>query len=82
MKIATWNINSLRVRLGHVLDWLNANQPDILALQETKLGDAQFPVDTFKCVGYYSAYSGQKAYNGVALLSRQPATDIARDVPG
>lgn len=82
VKIATWNINSLRVRLGHVLDWLNANQPDILALQETKLSDAQFPVDTFKCVGYYSAYSGQKAYNGVALLSRQPATDIARDVPG
>lgn len=81
MKVATWNVNSLRVRLNHVLDWLNANQPDIVAMQETKVSDEHFPVDVFSGAGYYSAYSGQKAYNGVALLSRQPATDVVYDVP-
>lgn len=82
MKIATWNVNSLRVRLTHVLDWLNANNPDVLALQETKLSDEQFPVEAFSAVGYHPIYSGQKTYNGVAILSRQPACDIASDIPG
>lgn len=82
MKIATWNVNSLRVRLSHVLDWLDTNRPDILALQETKLSDEQFPTEAFRTAGYYALCSGQKTYNGVALLSRQPGRDVLRDIPG
>jgi exodeoxyribonuclease-3 len=80
VKVATWNVNSLRVRLSHVLDWLDVNKPDVLALQETKLGDEQFPVEAFTAVGYHAAYSGQKTYNGVALLSRQPVRNVMRDI--
>ncbi len=69
MKIATWNINSLRVRLAHVLRWLDANHPDVLALQETKTEDRNFPVVEFEAVGYSAAFCGQPTYNGVALLS-------------
>lgn len=80
MKIATWNVNSLRVRLPHVLDWLAQEQPDVLALQETKTEDAKFPLAELAEAGYRAAYSGQKTYNGVAVLSRvesaQPVTDI------
>jgi exodeoxyribonuclease-3 len=70
LKIATWNVNSLRVRLPHVLKWLEAEQPDVLALQETKLKDEEFPADAFRDCGYVATFSGQSAYNGVAILSR------------
>lgn len=82
MRIATWNVNSLKVRLPQVLDWLAARQPDILALQETKLTDENFPVADLLAAGYQSLYSGQKTYNGVAILSREPATAVLRDIPG
>lgn len=82
MKIATWNVNSLRVRLPQVLQWLDSGQPDLLALQETKCTDDQFPATEFLAAGYQSVYSGQKTYNGVAVLSRAPVTDIVTDIPG
>ena len=75
MKIATWNVNSLKVRLPHVLDWLATNQPDVLCLQELKTEDKGFPVAELEAAGYHSAYSGQKTYNGVAILSRRPPSD-------
>ena len=80
-RIATWNVNSLRVRLPQVLDWCAASQPDILALQEIKLQDDQFPVDEIRDAGYQAVYAGQKTYNGVAILSRTPATDVVTDLP-
>ena len=73
MKIATWNVNSLKVRLPHVLDWLATAQPDVLCLQETKTTDENFPVEAIEAAGYHSVYSGQKTYNGVAILSKTPA---------
>lgn len=82
MKIASWNVNSLRVRLPQVLDWLDAHSPDILALQETKLLDENFPLEEINAAGYQVAFSGQKTYNGVAILSRLPAENIITDVPG
>ena len=82
MKIATWNVNSLNVRLPQVLDWLRDRQPDILALQETKLTDPDFPILDIANVGYQAVLSGQKTYNGVAILSRQPASEIVTDLPG
>lgn len=82
MKIATWNVNSLRVRLPHVLDWLAANPVDVLCLQETKVVDAAFPAAELEAAGYAAAYAGQKTYNGVALLSRRPAADLVVDLPG
>lgn len=82
LKIATWNVNSLRVRLPQILDWLDARQPDILALQETKLPDIDFPATELAAAGYHVVFSGQKTYNGVALLSRSPATDMVTGLPG
>lgn len=82
MKIATWNVNSLRVRLPHVLDWLEQHAPDILCLQETKLPDADFPQERIRECGYEVVYSGQKTYNGVATLSKAPASDMIKDLPG
>ena len=82
MKIATWNVNSLNVRLPQVLAWLEAERPDILALQETKIVDEKFPRAEIEQAGYQVAYAGQRTYNGVALISRAPATDIATDIPG
>lgn len=82
MKIASWNVNSLRVRLPHLLDWLGANPVDVIGLQELKLQDEQFPLDELRALGYHAAVNGQKTYNGVALLSRHPMEDIARDMPG
>jgi exodeoxyribonuclease-3 len=82
MKIATWNVNSLRVRLPHVLDWLAKERPDLLALQETKLEDANFPVSELAEAGYLAVYSGQKTYNGVAILSRQSLSDVITDPEG
>lgn len=82
MKIATWNVNSLKVRLPHVLDWLASAQPDVLCLQETKLTDENFPADDIRAAGYAVTFSGQKTYNGVATISKLPAADITIDVPG
>ena len=76
LKVATWNVNSLRVRLPHVLQWLEREQPDLLALQETKLKDEDFPADTFRDRGYVATFSGQSAYNGVAILSREPPSAV------
>ena len=82
MKLATWNINSLTVRLPQVLDWLAANPVDVLVLQELKLTDDKFPTDPFAQAGYLSHSFGQKTYNGVALLSRTRATDVVKNIPG
>jgi len=82
MKLATWNINSLTVRLPQVLDWLAANPVDVLALQELKLTDDKFPHAAFEAAGYQSVCFGQKTYNGVALISRTPAQDVVRNIPG
>lgn len=80
-KVATWNINSLRVRLAQVLTWLNDVKPDVLALQEIKLTDNDFPLDAIQEAGYQAISSGQKTYNGVAVLSRQPIKDMITDIP-
>lgn len=82
MRIATWNVNSLRVRLPHVLDWLATQRPDILCLQETKIPDADFPLEEVGQSGYQAVYAGQRTYNGVAMLSRVQAGDIATDIAG
>lgn len=82
MKIASWNVNSLKVRLEHVLEWLDYEQPDVLALQETKTLDENFPVEAINDAGYQVVYSGQKTYNGVAILSKEKASDVIMDVPG
>lgn len=82
MKIATWNVNSLKVRLPQVLDWLAAQSPDVLCLQETKLEDHAFPLQEIEAAGYTAAFSGQKTYNGVAILSRRPLLDVACGIPG
>jgi exodeoxyribonuclease-3 len=82
MKIATWNVNSLAIRLPQVLDWLAAHQPDVLCLQETKLTDDKFTHAEFAAAGYQSQWFGQKTYNGVALLSKMPADDVARNIFG
>lgn len=82
MKIASWNVNSLNVRLPQVLQWLSTTQPDVLALQETKLTDDKFPAAEFEAAGYQVVFSGQKTYNGVALISREPLTEVITDLPG
>jgi len=82
MKIASWNVNSLRVRLPQVLKWLELESPDILGLQETKMTDDQFPQQEIEAAGYHVVYSGQKTYNGVALLSKTEPKDVLFDLPG
>ena len=82
LKIASWNVNSLKVRLPQVLQWLESARPDILGLQETKLADENFPAAEIEEAGYHVHYSGQKTYNGVALLSKTEASDILTDLPG
>ena len=82
MQIATWNVNSLGVRLPHLLDWLAAHPVDALVLQETKLTDDRFPHAELQAAGYRSWCFGQKTYNGVALLSRHEAVDIVHNIPG
>ena len=82
MKITTWNVNSLAVRLPQVIDWLAANPVDVLCLQELKLSDDKFPVQALQDVGYHSDFMGQKTYNGVALLSRTPARDVVKNITG
>jgi len=82
MKLATWNVNSLKVRLPQVLDWLTANPVDVLCLQELKLADEYFPLDAFSSLGYHAVWAGQKTYNGVAIVSRLPGQDVVRAIPG
>jgi exodeoxyribonuclease-3 len=82
MKIATWNVNSLKVRLPHVLDWLAASGTDVLCLQETKLEDAKFPRADLEAAGYQVTYCGQKTYNGVAIISRLPLAEVQAGIPG
>ena len=82
MKIATWNVNSMNVRLPHVLEWLQSHEPDVLVLQEIKQLTEKFPVDALANAGYRSLASGQKTYNGVAVVSKEPANDPITDFPG
>ena len=82
MLLATWNVNSLRVRLPHLKDWLAANRVDVIALQETKLDDPDFPRDEVESLGLQVAFSGQRTYNGVALLSRAGLDDVVPGIPG
>tara|TARA_B100000029_G_scaffold504064_1_gene582228 strand:- start:11823 stop:12593 length:771 start_codon:yes stop_codon:yes gene_type:complete len=82
MKIATWNVNSLRVRLEQVTAWLEQHQPDVLGLQETKMTDEHFPLSAFEEIGYTAVFSGQPTYNGVALISRKPPQDVVMEVEG
>jgi exodeoxyribonuclease III len=82
MKIASWNVNSLNVRLPHLEEWLRLQSPDVLALQETKLEDSRFPDTALIAQGYRSVFSGQKTYNGVAILSREPAREVQYGIPG
>jgi exodeoxyribonuclease-3 len=81
MRLATWNVNSLKVRLPHLLDWMAVAHPDVVCLQETKLEDHAFPRAALEEAGYHVAFAGQKTYNGVALLSRAPLTDVTADNP-
>lgn len=82
MKLATWNVNSLKVRLPQVLAWLETHTPDALCLQETKTEDAKFPLAEIEATGYHASFSGQKTYNGVAILTRQPVVAAAHGIPG
>jgi exodeoxyribonuclease-3 len=82
MKIASWNVNSLKVRLPHLQQWLGEARPDIVALQETKLTDDKFPADEIAAMGYRVVFSGQKTYNGVAILARDELTDVVTDIEG
>lgn len=82
MQLATWNINSLAVRLPQVLDWLAAHPVDVLALQELKLTDDKFPAQAFAEAGYQAQWFGQKTYNGVALISKSPLNDVVKNIPG
>ncbi len=81
MKLASWNVNSIRQRLAHVVDWLNTNEPDVLALQEIKTEAATFPMAEIEAAGYRCVLSGQKAYNGVALISRDEPADVSTGIP-
>jgi exodeoxyribonuclease III len=81
MRIATWNVNSLKVRLPHLLDWLGQARPDVACLQETKTEDANFPLTELQAAGYRAVYCGQKAYNGVAILARSALTDVQHGIP-
>ena len=82
MRVATWNVNSLKVRLAQLLDWLPLAQPDVVCLQELKLEDAKFPREEIAAAGYRAAFSGQKTYNGVAILARTDARDTLAGIPG
>jgi len=81
MKITTWNVNSLKVRLPHVLEYLENEKPDVLALQETKQQDKDFPQAELEAAGYHVQFAGQKTYNGVAIISRSPIEDVVLDIP-
>ena len=82
MKIASWNVNSLNVRLPHLLQWLQEFEPDVVGLQETKLEDHKFPEDALLAAGYRNVFMGQKTYNGVAILARHSISDVQLGIPG
>ena len=82
MKLATWNVNSLNVRLPHLLDWLAKTQPDVMCLQETKLADEKFPAAALRDAGYEVVFAGQRSYNGVAILSKLPLSIVERGIAG
>ena len=82
MKLASWNVNSIRQRLTHVVDWLGAQEPDVLALQELKAEADKFPMSEIAAAGYRCVLDGQKAYNGVALLSHSEPADVVTGIPG
>jgi exodeoxyribonuclease-3 len=82
LQIATWNVNSLRVRLPHLADWLAANPVDAIVLQETKLPDADFPHAEIEALGLHAVFSGQRTYNGVAILARKPLAEVVAGIPG
>lgn len=79
MKIATWNVNSINIRMPQLTAWLETAQPDVVCFQETKCVDENFPADALKAAGYESAFMGQKSYNGVAIISKFPITDVQRN---
>jgi len=81
VKIASWNVNSVRVRQEHVIDWLRSETPDVLGLQELKLPTEDFPHDAYAEAGYQALVNGQKTYNGVALLAKTQGTDVVTDIP-
>jgi len=81
LKFATWNVNSLNVRLPHVLDWLNEAKPDVLCLQETKQEDSKFPYEALREIGYHAVHIGQKTYNGVAIVSRHAVAEVQQNIP-
>jgi exodeoxyribonuclease-3 len=80
--VASWNVNSLRVRLPHLSDWVSANPVDLVALQETKLPDPDFPQEAVEALGYQAAFHGQRTYNGVAMLAKDGLSDVACGIPG
>ena len=82
MRIATWNVNSLRVRLEQLGEWLDANPVEVIGLQELKLPDEQFPAAALEARGLHAAWFGQKTYNGVAIVAREPPQDVVRGMPG
>lgn len=82
MQLATWNVNSLNVRLPQVIEWLKANPVDALCIQELKLADDKFPLQAFAEIGYHAVWAGQKTYNGVAIVSREPGFAMVRNIPG
>ena len=82
MKIATWNVNSIKARLPRLLEWLEGAQPDVVLLQELKVIDAAFPTQPIEDLGYNAAIHGQKTYNGVAILSKRPIEGVRRGLPG
>ncbi len=81
MKIATWNVNSVRSRLDHVLRWLDSTRIDVLCLQETKCVDEKFPIGPLSAAGYSAAFVGEKSYNGVAILSKHPISNVQTNMP-
>ena len=81
MKLVSWNVNSLKVRLEQVQNWLAENQPDVLCLQETKTEDVNFPLSELQQAGYQVVFSGQKTYNGVAIISKLPVSDVQYGLP-
>jgi exodeoxyribonuclease III len=82
LKLATWNVNSLKVRLPHLLEWLGSEQPDVVCLQETKTEDANFPAHELRLAGYQALFAGQRAYNGVAILTRDAASEVVAAMSG
>jgi len=81
MRLAAWNVNSLKIRLPQVVDWLSTNRPDVLCLQETKIEDEKFPLAEIQAAGYQALFSGQKTYNGVAILSKQQGKETISAIP-